>query len=148
MKYLKTFENYSINEEEEIIGALKQAAGFFGSFNADTKARAEKAIQEFAGKYPESLHVKFFNQLKESYDSNSGTTLEKTDRPPFKFEQTELSVKDAKKLFEEVCCIIRMNDPNAFGIKQNKEGKIEAYQSTSYSAGGFQGHSFGSGSGS
>jgi hypothetical protein len=148
MKYLKTFENYSINEEEEIIGALKQAAGFFGKFNDDTKARAEKAIQEFAGKYPESFHVKFFNQLKEAYDSNSETTLEKADRNPFRFEQTELSVEDVKNLFEEVCCIIRMNDPNSFGIKQNKEGKLEAYQSTSYSSGGFQGHTFGSGSGS
>jgi hypothetical protein len=142
MKYLKTFENYSINEEEEIIGALKQAAGFFGSFNADTKARAEKAIQELAVKYPESLHVKFFNQLKEAYDSNSETTLEKTDRPPFKFEQTELSVEDAKKLFENICCIIRMNDPNAFGIGKDKEGKLEAYQSRSYSS---NDHVFGSG---
>lgn len=142
MKYLKTFENYSINEEEEIIGALKQAAGFFGKFNDDTKARAEKAIQELAVKYPESLHVKIFNQLKDAYDLELETTLEKQSLNPFRFEQTELSVEDVKNLFEEVCCIIRMNDPNAFGIKQNEEGKLETYQSTSYSAAY---HTFGSG---
>jgi len=139
MKYVKTFENFSINEEENI---FKAAAGFFGKFNTDTKERAEKAIQEFAGKYPESLHVKFFNQLKEAYDSNSGTTLEKTDRNPFRFEQTELSVEDVKNLFENICCLIRMNDPNAFGIGKDKEGKLEAYQSRSYSS---NDHVFGSG---
>ena len=82
------------------------------------------------------------NQLKDAYDLELETTLEKQSLNPFRFEQTELSVEDVKNLFEEVCCIIRMNDPNAFGIKQNEEGKLETYQSTSYSAAY---HTFGSG---
>jgi len=139
MRYLKTYESFSINEEEEI---FKQAAGFFGAFNSDTKARAEKALEEWSDKHPGNIHSTIFSQLKEAYDSKSGTTLEKSDRNPFKYERTELSAEEVKSLYESICCLVRMNDANAFGIEVNKDGKLEAYQSKSYSA---SHHSFGSG---
>jgi hypothetical protein len=130
MKYVKTFENFSINEEENI---FKAAAGFFGKYNSDTREKAEKEIAEFGKKFRTSKHVDIFNQLKEAYDSKKETTLAAQKSTTFSYEETKLTVEDVKKLFEEICCIIRMNDANAFGIKSNKEGKLETYQSKSYS---------------
>jgi hypothetical protein len=130
MKYVKTFENFSINEEENI---FKAAAGFFGKFNTDTKERAEKEIDEFAKRFPESTHVTLFNQLRDAYDAKSELTLPAKNSNPFRYEETNLTQDDVKNLFEEICCIIRMNDANAFGI-YNEDGKLKAFQSKSYSS--------------
>jgi hypothetical protein len=130
MKYVKTFENFSINEEENI---FKAAAGFFGKFNTDTKERAEKEIDEFAKRFPESTHVTLFNQLRDAYDAKSELTLPAKNSNPFRYEETNLTPDDVKNLFEEICCIIRMNDANAFGIS-NEDGKLKAFQSKSYSS--------------
>ena len=135
MRYIKTFESFSINEEEEI---FKSIAGFFGKYNQDTRQKAEKAMEEFGSKFPDSSAFKAFNILKEAYDDKSGTKLPKG----FKYSETELSAEEVKVLFEDACCIIRLNEAKAFGLKVGKEGKLEAYQTTSYSA---SGHTFGSG---
>lgn len=148
MKYIKTFESYSINEEENI---FKAAAGFFGQYNSDTRERAEKAMLDWSNSDVQKNYVKktgkpssqveIFNKLREAYDNNSGLTLPAENSVIFKYDETTLSSEEVKKLFEDICCIIRQNEPSAFGIK-NLNGKLEAYQSKSYSA---RTHGFGSG---
>lgn len=139
MRYIKTFESFSINEEEEI---FKSIAGFFGKYNEDTRQKAEKAMEEWGKKYPDSSSFKVFNILKEAYDAKSGTKLPASNTSTFKYPETELSTEEVKTLFENACSIIRMNEAKAFGLKVGKEGKLEAYQTTSYSAAG---HQFGGG---
>ena len=130
MKHIKTFENFSINEEEGLFGAV---AGFFGKYNQDTRERAEGEIEEFSKRFPASKHVTIFNQLKDAYDNKSELKLEASNLNPFSYKETVLTPEEVKALFEDICCIIRMNDANAFGIA-SKSGKLEAYQSKSYSS--------------
>ena len=143
MRYIKTFESFSINEEEEVFKAI---AGFFGKYNEDTRQKAEKIMAEWGKEHPDSSSFKAFNILKEAYDAKSGTKLPSGANTValagFKYSETELSAEEVKVLFEDACCIIRLNEAKAFGLKVGKEGKLEAYQTTSYSA---SGHTFGSG---
>lgn len=140
MKYVKTFEKFqSVNEEEGLFGAV---GGFFGKYNEDTRQRAEKAIAEYADKKPTSIIVSLFNKFKEAYDSNSGLTLEASNLNTFSFPDTEVSAEEVKRLFEDICVTIRLNEATAWGLVLNKEGKLEVFQSKSYSA---TTHGFGSG---
>jgi hypothetical protein len=139
MKYIKTFESFKINEEENV---FKAVGGFFGRYNEDTKERAEKKIEEYSKEDPTSVHVKIFNQLRDAYDNNSETTLVEERYNYFKYPTTKLTSDEVAEIFEEICCIIRMNEAHAFGIRQNKERKLEAYQTKTYSS---RSHGFGSG---
>jgi len=141
MKYIKTFESFEIvNEEEGVFGAI---GGFFGKYNEDTRKRAEESIAEYAEKSPTSIIVTLFNKFKEAYDNNSGLTLEPNNAPYFKYpEGADVSADEAKKLFEDICVTIRLNEADAWGLGLNKEGKLEVFQSKSYSA---KSHGFGSG---
>ena len=141
MKYIKTFESFEIvNEEEGVFGAI---GGFFGKYNEDTRKRAEEAIAEYAKKIPTSTIVTLFNKFKEAYDNNSGLTLEPNNAPYFKYpEGAEATAEEVKRLFEDICVTIRLNEAGAWGLGLNKEGKLEVFQSKSYSA---STHTFGSG---
>jgi hypothetical protein len=141
MKYIKTFESFEVvNEEEGIFGAI---GGFFGKYNEDTRKRAEEAIAEYAEQRPTSIVISLFNKFKEAYDNNSGLTLEPSNAPYFKYpEGAEATTEEVKRLFEDICVTIRQNDANAWGLGLNKEGKLEVFQSKSYSS---TSHGFGSG---
>lgn len=140
MKYIKTFESFEVvNEEEGIFGAI---GGFFGKYNEDTRKKAEDAIAEYAESNPTSKIVTLFNKFKEAYDNNSGLTLEPSKSTYFNFpEGADVTAEEAKKLFEDICVTIRLNEANAWGLGM-KEGKLEVFQSKSYSA---TSHGFGSG---
>jgi hypothetical protein len=97
MKYLKTFESYSVNEEENIFKAI---GGFFGKYNEDTRMRAENAMNEWNNEHPGNRHGEVFNQLREAYDNNSGVLLPAQKGSPFNYDETELSAEDVKKLLE------------------------------------------------
>lgn len=141
MKYIKTFESFEVvNEEEGIFGAI---GGFFGKYNEDTRKKAEDAIAEYAEKRPTSIIVTIFNKFKEAYDNNTGLTLEPNKSPYFNFpEGADVTAEEAKKLFEDICVTIRLNEADAWGLGLNKEGKLEVFQSKSYSS---TTHGFGSG---
>jgi hypothetical protein len=140
MKYVKTFEKFqSVNEEEGLFGAV---GGFFGKYNEDTRQRAEKSIAEYAENKPTSVIVSLFNKFKEAYDSNSGLTLEASNLNTFKYPEMEVTNEEVKKIFEDICVTIRLNEATAWGLGLNKEGKLEVFQSKSYSA---TTHGFGSG---
>ena len=140
MKYIKTFESFEVvNEEEGIFGAI---GGFFGKYNEDTRKRAEEAIAEFAKKRPTSIIVTIFNKFAEAYDNQSGLTLEPSNTRYFNYpEGADLSEGEVKRIFEDICVTIRQNEADAWGL-QMKDGKLEVFQSKSYSA---TSHGFGSG---
>jgi hypothetical protein len=143
MKYLKTFENYSINEEEEFIKAMAQkVSSFFGKYNEETRKKAESLMAEFGKKFPDSNANIVFNKLKEAYDAKSELKLDAANTGSFKYEATTISAEEVKTLFENACCIISMNEANAWGLAKGKDGKLEVIQTKSYSA---STHSFGSG---
>ena len=141
MKYIKTFESFEIvNEEEGIFGAI---GGFFGKYNEDTRKRAEEAIAEYAEQRPTSIIISLFNKFRDAYDNNTGLTLEPSNAPYFKYpEGAEATAEEVKRLFEDICVTIRLNEASAWGLGLNKEGKLEVFQSKSYSA---TSHGFGSG---
>jgi hypothetical protein len=141
MKYIKTFESFEIvNEEEGIFGAI---GGFFGKYNEDTRKRAEKAIAEYAEERPKSVVVSLFNKFREAYDNNTGLTLEPSNNSFFKYpEGAKATTEEVKRLFEDICVIIRTNEAIAWGLALNKEGKLEVFQTKSYGA---RSHGFGSG---
>jgi F0F1-type ATP synthase gamma subunit len=140
MKYVKTFENFqSVNEEEGVFGAI---GGFFGKYNEDTRKRAEEAIAEYGEKKPTSVIVSLFNKFKEAYDNNTGLTLEASNLNTFKYPEMEVTNEEVKKIFEDICVTIRLNEATAWGLGLSKEGKLEVFQSKSYSA---TTHGFGSG---
>jgi hypothetical protein len=141
MKYIKTFESFEIvNEEEGIFGAI---GGFFGKYNEDTRKRAEEAIADYAKAKPTSMIVDLFNKFRDAYDNNTGLTLEPSKAPHFKYpEGAEVTAEEVKTLFENICVTIRLNEADAWGLGFNNEGKIEVFQSKSYSA---TTHGFGSG---
>jgi F0F1-type ATP synthase gamma subunit len=140
MKYIKTFESFEIVNEEENI--LHKAMGFFGAYNNETRKSAEKSISELSEKTPDSLIVTMFNKLKEAYDANEGLTFEATKSGGFDIpETTEVTKEEVKKLFENVCSLIHLNEANAWALAA-KDGKISAIQTKSYSA---TTHGFGSG---
>lgn len=140
MKYVKTFENFqSVNEEEGVFGAI---GGFFGKYNEDTRRRSEEAIAEYAEKRPTSVIVNLFNKFKEAYDNKSGLTLEASNLNTFKYPEMKVTAEEVKRLFEDICVTIRLNEATAWGLNLDKEGKLQVFQSKSYSA---TTHGFGSG---
>jgi hypothetical protein len=131
MKYLKTFENYSINEEEEFLKAAAQKiASAFGSYNDETRKYAEKLMADYVSDEPlgpdatqdevtdqiqksnpkvmagRKKLVDQFNAFKQAYDSKSGLKdIEGIVNG--KMMALDLDASQVKQMFEDMCKLIK-----------------------------------------